>query len=305
MHKGQVTIKDIARELGISPSTVSRALKDHPDISQTTIDAVKNLAEKMNYTPDPIALSLKNRQSKIIGVIVPDIVHYFFSTVIHGIEDVAYNAGYNVMVCESNETYERELKNVDTLLSSRVEGIMISVSKSTCESAHFRKIQDFGVPIVFFDRVSRDIDTDQVVVDDEIGAYSAVDHLLAIGCKRIALLGSDDFLCIGENRKKGFLRAHRERGLEPDPELMAVCDTMEKAEDVVPKMLDMSSPPDAFFAVNDLTDPSLSSVEQFGYEIGKTAVQMLIKRLESKQDYPTQKQVIETKLVVRGFSSRS
>lgn len=335
MHKGQVTIKDIARELGISPSTVSRALKDHPDISQETKDAVKELAEKLNYTPDPIALSLKSRQSKIIGVIVPDIVHYFFSTVIHGIEDVAYNSGYNVMVCESNETYEREVKNVDTLLSSRVDGILISVSKRTKKSGHFQKIQEAGVPIVFFDRVSRDIDTDQVVVDDEVGAFMAVDHLLSSGCRRIAMLGSEEHLFIGEKRKLGYLRAHREMGLAPDPELMVLCDTGEMAEQIVPGMLKLPDPPDAFFAVNDLTaatamrivkdaglkvpedisivgftngqisrltDPALSSVEQFGYEIGKKAVQMLIRRLESAQNYPVQKEIIKTRLVVKGSS---
>ena len=338
MHKGQVTIKDIARELGISPSTVSRALKDHPDISQKTKDAVQKLAQKLNYTPDPIALSLKSRQSKIIGMIVPDIVHYFFSTVIHGAENVAYESGYNVMVCESNETYEREVKNVDTLLASRVDGILISVSKETKKSGHFTKIQEAGVPIVFFDRISRDIDTDQVVVDDEAGAFLAVDHLLTTGCKRIALLGSEEHLIIGEKRKLGYLRAHRERGLEPDPELMAICDTMEMAEKVVPGMLELPDTPDAFFAVNDLTaavtmrivkstglnvpgdvsivgftngqistltDPPLSSVEQFGYDIGQQAMQMLIRRLESREDYPTQKQVIKTRLVVKGSSSRS
>ena len=335
MYKGQVTIKDIARELGISPSTVSRALKDHPDISQETKNAVKSLADKLNYTPDPIALSLKSRQSKIIGVIVPDIVHYFFSTVIHGIEDVAYNSGYNVMVCESNETYEREVKNVDTLLSSRVDGILISVSKRTKKSGHFLKIQEAGVPMVFFDRVSRDVDTDQVVVDDEIGAFRAVDHLLSSGCRRIAILGSEEHLFIGEQRKLGYLRAHRERGLKPDPKLIAICDTMDMAEKIVPGMLQLPHPPDAFFAVNDLTaatamkivkdsglkvpedisivgftngqistltDPALSSVEQFGYEIGKKAVQMLIRRLESAQDFPLQREVIKTQLVVKGSS---
>lgn len=337
MHKGQVTIKDIARELGISPSTVSRALKDHPDISQETKDTVRKLAEKLNYTPDPIALSLKSRQSKIIGVIVPEIVHYFFSTVIHGIEDIANSAGYNVMVCESNETYEREVKNVDTLLSSRVDGLLISTSKHTVKSGHFRKIQEAGVPMVFFDRVSRDIDTDQVVVDDEVGAFNAVDHLLKTGCKRIALLGSEEHLLIGEQRKLGYLRAHRERGLEPDPAIMFICDTLETAEKIVPGILKLPDPPDAFFAVNDLTaastmkivkaaglkvpgdisivgftngqissltDPPLSSVEQFGYKMGTQAAKMLIRRLETKQDYPFERKVIQTKLMVKG-SSRS
>src|SRR5664279_5313101 len=144
MYKGQVTIKDIAKELGISPSTVSKALKGHPDISQLTKKAVRNLVEKWNYKPDPIALSLKSGLTKTIGVIVPEIVHYFFSTVISGIEDLAYDSGYHVMFCQSNETYEREVKAVDTLLSSRVDGILVSVTKVTKDFRHFRKIQENG-----------------------------------------------------------------------------------------------------------------------------------------------------------------
>ena len=139
--KRQVTIKDIARELGISPSTVSKALKGHPDISPATKKAVRELVEKWNYKPDPIALSLKSGLSKTIGVIVPEIVHYFFSTVISGIEDLAYDSGYHVMFCQSNESYEREVKAVGTLLSSRVDGILVSISKVTTNFDHFRKIQ--------------------------------------------------------------------------------------------------------------------------------------------------------------------
>ena len=149
MHKGQVTIKDIAKELGISPSTVSKALKGHHDISSSTKQSVKELAEKWNYKPDQIALSLKSGLSKTIGVIVPEIVHYFFSTVISGIEDLAYDSGYHVMFCQSSELYAREVKAVETLLSSRVDGILVSVSKATENFDHFRKIQDNGIPLVF------------------------------------------------------------------------------------------------------------------------------------------------------------
>jgi LacI family transcriptional regulator len=142
MNKGQVTIKDIAKELGISPSTVSKALKGHPDISLSTKKAVRELVEKWNYKPDPIALSLKSGHSKTIGVIVPEIVHFFFSTVISGIEDLAYDSGYHVMFCQSNESYEREVKAVETLLSSRVDGILVSVSKTTHDFTHFSKIRE-------------------------------------------------------------------------------------------------------------------------------------------------------------------
>ena len=178
MHKGQVTIKDIAKELGISPSTVSKALKGHPDISASTKQAVRELVDKWNYKPDLIALSLKSGLSKTIGVIVPEIVHYFFSTVIGGIEDLAYDSGYHVMFCQSSESYNREVKAVDTLLGSRVDGILVSVSKETRNFDHFRKILDDDIPLVFFDRICDEIDTDRVIVDDEAGAYEAVSHLI-------------------------------------------------------------------------------------------------------------------------------
>ncbi len=337
MHKGQVTIKDIARELGISPSTVSRALKDHPDISPDTKVAVQELARKLNYTPDPIALSLKSRQSKIIGVIVPEIVHYFFSTVIHGIEETAYKSGYTVMVCESNESYEREIINVDTLLSSRVDGILVSVSKSTRKGNHFKKIMNADVPMVFFDRVLEGIDTDQVVVDDEKSAYEAVKQLISIGCRNIALLGSQDHIIIGSLRKSGYLRALEEHNIPIRDELVTVCDTMEQAQKTVPMLLRLDPRPDAFLAINDftaaaslgivkasglkvpddiaiigftnsristLTDPQMTSVDQFGFEMGQKAAEMLLKRLTSKKDFPARKEVIKTRLIVKGSSSK-
>src|SRR5664280_1420802 len=145
MHKGKITIKDIAAELGISPSTVSKALKGHRDISSSTKQSVKELAEKWNYKPDQIALSLKSGLTNTIGVIVPEIVHYFFSTVISGIEDLAYDSGYHVMFCQSSESYAREVKAVETLLSSRVDGILVSVTKVTKDFRHFRKIQELSL----------------------------------------------------------------------------------------------------------------------------------------------------------------
>jgi LacI family transcriptional regulator len=241
------------------------------------------------------------------------------------------------MVCESNETYEREVRIVDTLLSSRVGGILVSVSKETRDSEHFRKIQQAGVPIVFFDRVRKDIDTDKVVVDDEVGAFNAVDHLLSTGRRRIALLGSEEHLLIGADRQAGYIRALERHGIPADATLMTKCDTPEQAEKIVPELLAMPSPPDAFYAVNDLkaavalritkqfgykvpeevavvgftngqisalTNPTLSSVEQFGYEMGKIAVQLLIDRLTAKTNYPRRKHIIETKLVIKDSSGK-
>ncbi|WP_203532636.1 LacI family DNA-binding transcriptional regulator [Draconibacterium halophilum] len=189
MKSGLVTIKDLARELNISPSTVSRALKDHPDISKETKRAVQELAQKLNYQPNAVALSLKQRRSNTIGVIIPEIVHYFFSSVISGIEDVAYDAGFNVIICQSNERYEREVANAKTLLSSRVDGVLISISKETTDYKHLYNFNRNEVPMVFYDRVVPGIAADQVIIDDFDAAYKATCHLIDSGRTRIAHLG--------------------------------------------------------------------------------------------------------------------
>jgi DNA-binding LacI/PurR family transcriptional regulator len=332
MNKGQVTIKDIAKELGISPSTVSKALKGHRDISASTKKAVKGLVEKWNYKPDPIALSLQGGHGKTIGVIVPEIVHYFFSTVIGGIDDLAYDYGYHVMFCQSSESYEREVKSVNTMLSNRVDGILVSVSKTTHDFDHFRKIIENGIPLVFFDRICDEIDTDKVVVDDEVGAYEAVKHLLNIGCRNIIHLSGPPNLLIGKNRKEGYLRALRESNIPLNENNIIKCDTAEDASIIVPQLLSRQEKPDGIFAVNDLTaasamknvlalgyhvpediaivgftsgmisditNPTLSSVEQHGYLIGREAVKMLIDRIEKKNNLSSQTKIIKTELVIK------
>jgi LacI family transcriptional regulator len=337
MHKGQITIKDIAKELGISPSTVSKALKGHRDISSSTKKLVKELAEKWNYKPDQVALSLKSGLSKTIGVIIPEIVHYFFSTVISGIEDKAYDSGYHVMFCQSSEQYAREVKAVDTLLSTRVDGILVSVSKMTENFDHFRKIQDDGISLVFFDRICDEIDTDRVIVDDEAGAYDAVSHLIEIGCKNIIHLSGPPNLLIGKNRKDGYLRALREHNMPLYENNIIRCDCIKDAALVVPGLLKRDTRPDGVFAVNDstaaaamriimdmgyripediavvgftsglisdLTNPTLTSVEQNGYLIGKEAIKLLIDRIEKKNDLPWQTKIIKTELVIKGSTSK-
>jgi LacI family transcriptional regulator len=338
MHTRHITIKDIANELGISPSTVSKALKGHRDISDSTKQSVRELADKWNYKPDQVALSLKSGLSKTIGVIVPEIVHYFFSTVISGIEDLALDSGYHVMFCQSSELYEREVKAVEALLSTRVDGILISVSKSTSNYDHFRKIRDNGVSLVFFDRICDEIETDRVVVDDEIGAFEAVTHLLDIGCRNIVHLSGPPHLNIGKNRKDGYLRALKEKNISVNNDNIVRCDSMQDASVVIPKLLKRSVRPDGIFAVNDetaaasmkiikdsgfripddiavvgftsglisdITNPTLTSVEQHGYQVGREAVRLLIDRIEKKQDFPLQTKIIATKLSVKGSTHRN
>lgn len=335
MGRENITIKDIARELGISPSTVSRALKDHPDISQATRDAVNELAERWNYRPNPIAISLKSGSSKTIGVIIPDIVHYFFSTVISGIEDVVYQRDYNMILCQSNEMWEHEVKNIKTLLSSRVEGILASLSKTTSDLGHYRSILEKDIPLVFYDRVADELKTDSVVIDDETGSYKAVIHLLRTGKKRIVHLAGPMQLAIARNRLNGYLRAMKEYRLTPSEEDIVKCDDIKSAERLIPGLLKRTPRPDAFFAVNDLTaaqtlmivkrhglripedvaivgftnsqistltDPALTSVDQKGFEIGQTAARLLIDRIENRR-LTVQNKIITSELVIRGSSS--
>ncbi|WP_320110909.1 LacI family DNA-binding transcriptional regulator [Draconibacterium orientale] len=336
MKSGLITIKDLARELNISASTVSRALKDHPDISKETKRAVQELAQKLNYQPNAVALSLKQRRSNTIGVIIPEIVHYFFSSVISGIEDVAYEAGFNVIICQSNERYEREVANAKTLLASRVDGVLVSISKHTTDYKHFKNFQNNEVPIVFYDRVVPDIIADQVIIDDFDAAYRATRHLIDSGRTRIAHLGGPMALLIGQNRKNGYLKALSEAGIPADENLILEADTFEKARMAIMKLINQKIKFDGVFATNDLTaigamqtiqkkgykipdeiaivgfsdgrfsgitDPTLTSVDQHGYEMGTLATQMLLKRILSEDDeYPAETKVLNADLIVRGSS---
>lgn len=336
MKSGPITIKDIARELKISPSTVSRALKNHPDISEETKRAVNELASKSNYQPNAVALSLKQRRSNTIGVIIPEIVHYFFSSVISGIEDVAYDAGFNVIICQSNEKYEREVVNTRTLLANRVDGILASISKETNDFEHFYKVRENEVPIVFYDRVVPGFEADQVIVDDLDAAYRATKHLIEGGRKRIIHFAGPQNLLIGQLRKNGYLKALREANLEVINELIIEADNFEKARITILKILEEKISFDGIFAVNDLTavgamqtlqkqgikipqqiavvgfsdgrlsgitNPALTSVDQHGYEMGTTATEMLLKRvLKSDDKSPFETRVLNANLIVRESS---
>ncbi|MCD4768547.1 MAG: LacI family transcriptional regulator [Bacteroidales bacterium] len=335
MNRGNITIKDIARELKISPSTVSRALNDHPDISPETKKTVNSLAEKWNYVPNPIALSLKGGSTKTIGIIIPEIIHYFFSTVVSGAEDYANEQGYNVMICQSNEKYENEIKSVQTLLNSRVDGILVSVSKRTRNMKHFHTIIKKGVPLVFFDRICNEIDTDRVIVDDIEGAYMAVKHLILEGRKNIIHLSGPPTLQISKDRIEGYIRALNEFSIQVNEDNIIKCDEIEEVDLIVPGILKKSHKFDAFFCVNDftaaqamkilknhglkipddiaivgftngqlarLTDPGLTSVDQHGYEMGQESARLMIERIRDKNK-PTQTMVIKTDLAVRNSSS--
>lgn len=338
MRSNQITIKDIARILNISPSTVSRALKDHPDINSDTKKAVNELAGKLKYQPNAVALSLKNSRSNTIGIIIPEIVHYFFSSVISGIEDIASQRGYTVIICQSNESFEREVSNAKALLSHRVDGILISISKETRTFNHFENLQDGGIPLVFFDRIAPGINADQVVIDDIDSSYNATRHLIETGCKRIAHFAGPQELIIGRDRLQGYINALTEAGLPIDNRLIIQADTFEKARNAVGQMLDSGIVADGIFAVNDMTaigamqtfqkrgfkvpddisivgfsdgylsgitDPHLSSVDQHGYEMGTMATEILFQRIMSDGlEYVPEIKILKADLIVRGSSER-
>ncbi len=333
MKKTQITIKDIARELNISPSTVSRALKNHPDISQATKDSVNKYAKDFNYKPNSLALSLRMSRNNTIGIIVPEIIHYFFSSILSGIEQVANQEGFNVIISQSNEDYETEVRNTQALIATRVSGVLASLSKHTTNYDHFQDIIDSDIPLVFFDRICIGINTDRVVVDDYSGAFAAVEYLIQTGCKRIAFYSSPLHLEISKNRKNGYLDALRKYALPVDESLIYVCDTREEAIIITPEILDQPNRPDGFFAINDhcaagimyavksaklripedvaifgfsdgelakACDPMLSTVEQHGYEMGKNAATLLLDKINGKTHGQYTNKIVRTNLIIRG-----
>jgi DNA-binding LacI/PurR family transcriptional regulator len=329
------TIKDLARELKLSPSTISRALRNHPDISSKTKKRVVSLADKLDYHPDSIAQSLQTKKTKTIGVIVPEIKQPFFAAAINGIEELAYAAGYTIIVCQSNETADREVLVARSLGSHRVAGLLVSLSRDTQNLDHFKVLQRRGVPIVFFDRVSNDIEASKVVVDDYKGAFDVVEHLIKSGYKRIAHLAGPKNLSISKFRLKGYMDALQQGNL-PFNDSMVVYGGLDDTDGIIgfQKLLNLESLPDAIFAVNDpvatgafvmikehglkipddialagfsntymtsLLDPPLTTVEQPSYEIGKTAAQLLMEQINSKdENFVPKFIVLKTSLIVRG-----
>lgn len=333
MKKTPITIKDIARALNISPSTVSRALQSHPDISLSTREKVQGYAKLHHYKPNGLALSLRTSKNNTIGVIIPEIIHYFFSTVLAGIEEVADSEGFNVIVCQSSENYEKEMRNTAALISGRVSGVLASLSKNTTNYQHFQEIVDSDIPLVFFDRICVGILTDKVVVDDYAGAFAATEYLIATGCRRIAFFSSLPHLEISKNRKNGYLDALRKHRIPIDENLIPICDTREAAIGLTPHFLSIENRPDAFFAINDqcaagilyavkragfkvpdeisifgfsdgefalASDPMLSTVEQHGFEVGKHAARLLISKIRGETQGRFTSKIIKTNLRIRG-----
>ncbi len=338
MRSRNTTIKDIAKALGVSASTVSRALKDHPDIAPETKRHVNELAKTLKYKPNPVALSLKNQRSNIIAVLIPEIVHHFFSSVISGIESVAEEHGYRVMISQSFESYEKEKVLCEIIENSFIEGLIISVSKETSDSQHLQSISNSGTPIVFFDRVLDNMDNDRIVIDDYAGAYQATRHLIDQGCKKIVHFAGPSGRLISQNRVNGYKAALVESGLPFNEALVIECDNYSKALDKTQLLIDNNLSFDAVFAVNDLTaigamnilkknglsipdqvavvgfgndtiselfDPPLTSVQQPGFDMGRKAMELLLQRIDSTTERPAVNEIMNTSLVARKSSLRA
>ena len=332
----KLTLKQIARELDVSISTVSKALRDSHEISEDTRQKIKAFAKLYNYKPNNIALSLKNRKSKTIGVIIPEIVHHFFTTVISGIEQVANEKGYHVIICMSNNSFDKEVINMELLANGSIDGFIISVAKETQQKKdyhHLTEVINQGMPLVMFDRVIEEINCDKVIIDDVIGAKKAVQRLVDLGCKNIAIISTVDYISVGKLRTQGYIQTLNENNIEVNENLILKVEDFEKSEEEI-KVFLANKNIDGLFAVNEhfaiyamkafterglkipedvsvigftngelskLSNPGLTTVSQHGAEMGAQAASLLIKKLESTQDPDDAFQtiIIETGLVER------
>ncbi|MES2775285.1 MAG: LacI family DNA-binding transcriptional regulator [Bacteroidota bacterium] len=332
------TIKDIARKLNISLSTVSRAMRNAPDVNVDTRRAVQALSEEMSYQPNKLALSLKQRQTHNIGVIVPNL-DYVLSTMVKGIDEVALEAGYTVMVCQSNESFGREIVNTRRLLDSLVDGFIISVSSETKVFDHFKKIQEKKMPMVVFDRVTPFLKAPGVRIDNADGGFQATEHLIEQGYKRIAILAGPKNLGVSNQRVEGYLNALKKYKMKPDTELIIYCDfNQDYAYLATKELLNMKKRPDAIFTISDrmaigamlaikekglqmphdiglvgfnnepvtgLVTPGISSVEQPCFELGKMAAKLFIETMHNNEDMSEVEEVLKTKLIIRESSLRT
>ncbi|MBU3012224.1 LacI family transcriptional regulator [Polaribacter vadi] len=332
--KQKITIKTIAKELGVSTSTVSKALKDSHEISKETKDKIQAYANLYNYKPNSLALQLRNQKTKVIGVILPKIVHHFFSTVIMGIEEGAIEKGYHIMVCFSNESYAKEVETLKVLSNGSVDGLIVSIANETLKNKDFKHFTDLvseEIPLVLFDRVVDDILCDKVVVDDVGAGYKATKHLLDNGRKRIALITTPKHVNVGTLRRQGYEKALIEEYIKTDKNLIVEIDENSDVRKQIEFVFNQEI--DGVFAVNEIyaanamriakekglnvpkdfsvigftdgliseySSPSITTIAQHGFTMGKQAVELLIERIEKETEvYSPKKIVISSNLKLR------
>lgn len=265
----QVTLYDIASKLNVSPSTVSRALNDSKYVNKNTRKLIKQEAEKLGYKPNSFAVGLRNNQSNTIGILISRINRSFNSTLISGVESTARKAGYNVIICQSNDSYENEVKGAEALLSSRVVGLIVSLGMETNNYDHFKTFFDSKTPVVFVDRVPL-LDSYKVVIDDYKAGYEAVEHLIKKGCKRIALFTGSQNRNVYLDRKRGYIQALKDNKIPIDDSIIFVLKTLsaEEGEKATKKIMSMKNPPDAIFSTNDTAAVSaILTAKKLGFKI--------------------------------------
>lgn len=340
--KRKVTLKQIAKELDVSISTVSKSLKNSLEISEDTRQKVQAFAKLYNYKPNNIALSLKNRKTKTICIIIPEIIHHFFATVISGVENVANEKGYNVLVCLSDESFDKEVINMEMLANGSIDGFIMSLSKETQQKKDFHHIIEVinqGMPVVMFDRVTNDILCDKVIIDDGLAAFNATQFLIDKGFKKIGLITTVDYVSVGKLRTEGYIKALKNSDIKVDEDLILKIEDTENFGPSIENLL-LNNELQAIFAVNELfavtaiklakkhniivpddlsiigftdgiiskySSPSISTVSQNGIKMGGKAAKMLIDRLESEEEEVENEQysteVIETELIERESTS--
>ncbi|MDO7873319.1 LacI family DNA-binding transcriptional regulator [Hymenobacter sp. ASUV-10] len=333
-----VSMADLARELGVSMTTISRALSDHHSIGPAMKQKVLRLAKKYNYQPNRLASALRKGKSKLLGIVVPYIEGRFFPSVVHGIETAASKAGYNVIICQSNEDMAQERRNLESLLSAQVAGILVSLARTTNDFRHFDKLRNRGLPLVFFDRVVEGDAVNAVVLDDREGGYLSTRHLLQQGRRRIAHLAGPQHLNIYKNRRQGYFDALREAGLPADESLVVYNDmAQEQGAEALRQLLALPNPPDGLFAAGDyaalgalqeaqrqglrvpedlaitgfsnetftlVARPTITTVDQRCEEMGQAAVRLLLEMIDNGgEGFSPRQVVLRPELVVRGSST--
>lgn len=332
-----ITIKDIGKALGLSTSTVSRALRGSYEISSETKKLVLEYAEKINYRPNPVALSLKGRRNCSIGVIVSEIANNFFSQAINGIESIAYNRGYHIIISQSHESYEREVVNIQHLASRSVDGLLVSLSSETKDLSHLTNLHDKGLPIVFFDRIPEEINTFKIIADNHKASADATNHLIKKGFKRIAHITNAANLSITRERLEGYKKALADNGHSFNAKYVQYCNhggmVIEEIEEALNTLMSQKQKPDAVVTASDrittgllsaarklkvkvpenlaivgftntnipeLFNPPLTTIRQPAFEMGQVATELLIKIIESKRPVTEfETRVLDTEMSIR------
>jgi len=333
--KPKITLKAIAKEFGVSISTVSKSLKNSHEISVELRERIQAFANYYNYRPNSFALKLRNQKTLVLGVVIPEITHHFFSKVISGVEHAANQRGYNVMVCLSNESHQKEVMNLAMLANGSVDGLLVSIANETQSKGdlkHFQELIDEEIPFVLFDRVDDNIACDKVIIDDLKGGYNATKHLIDKGCKRIAMFSTPDYVNVAFQRKEGYEKALIDHGFEIDESLILRIDKDKDIDEQIASVVNRADYPDAIFAVNEIyaaiaiktiqkrglhvpndisvigfTDglisqyasPAITTMEQHGFTMGVEAANLLVNRLETDTHGHYETKVIPTTLTIR------